>query len=51
MIGTPLMAEALEFEVPKGFVYFAMYFSLGVVLFHMRYDANLRKHESAAETG
>jgi predicted tellurium resistance membrane protein TerC len=50
MIGTLLTAEALEFEVPKGFVYFAMFFSLGVELVQMRYDANLRKHESVAET-
>ena len=47
MIGTLLTAESLEFEVPKGFVYFAMFFSLGVELVQMRYDANLRKHESA----
>ena len=50
MIGTLLTAEALEFTVPKGFVYFAMFFSLGVELVQMRYDANLRKHESAAES-
>ncbi len=43
MIGTLLTAEALEFEVPKGFVYFAMFFSLGVELVQMRYDANLRE--------
>ncbi len=50
MIGTLLTAEALAFEVPKGFVYFAMFFSLGVELVQMRYDANLEKHETAAET-
>jgi predicted tellurium resistance membrane protein TerC len=50
MIGTLLTAEALEFTVPKGFVYFAMFSSLGVELVQMRYDANLEKHESAAET-
>ena len=42
MIGTLLTAEALGFEVPKGFVYFAMFFSLGVEFVQMRYDANLR---------
>jgi predicted tellurium resistance membrane protein TerC len=46
MIGTLLTAEALEFSVPKGFVYFAMFFSLGVELVQMRYDANLQKHEA-----
>jgi predicted tellurium resistance membrane protein TerC len=50
MIGTLLTAQALEFTVPKGFVYFAMFFSLGVELVQMRYDSNLQKHESAAET-
>jgi predicted tellurium resistance membrane protein TerC len=50
MIGTLLTAQALEFTVPKGFVYFAMFFSLGVELVQMRYDSNLEKHESAAES-
>jgi predicted tellurium resistance membrane protein TerC len=49
MIGTLLTAEALEFTVPKGFVYFAMFFSLGVELVQMRYDANLEKHQAAGE--
>ena len=43
MIGTLLTAEALEFTVPKGFVYFAMFFALGVQLVQMRYDSNLRR--------
>ena len=49
MIGTLLTAEALEFPVPKGFVYFAMFFSLGVELVQMRYDINLEKRQAAAE--
>jgi predicted tellurium resistance membrane protein TerC len=49
MIGTLLTAEALEFAVPKGFVYFAMFFSLGVELVQMRYDANVEKHEIVKE--
>lgn len=48
MIGTLLTAEALEFTVPKGFVYFAMFFSLGVELIQMRYDANVQKASAAA---
>ncbi|MBI5230641.1 MAG: TerC family protein [Coriobacteriales bacterium] len=44
MIGTLLTAEALEFTVPKGFVYFAMFFSLAVELIQIRYEANLEKH-------
>ena len=49
MIGTLLTAEALEFSVPKGFVYFAMFFSLGVELVQMRYDANLEKSQGVSE--
>jgi predicted tellurium resistance membrane protein TerC len=49
MIGTLLTAEALGFAVPKGFVYFAMFFSLGVELIQMRYDTNLEKHEALEE--
>jgi len=49
MIGTLLTAEALEFTVPKGFVYFAMFFSLGVELVQMRYDANLQRKRVPVE--
>jgi predicted tellurium resistance membrane protein TerC len=50
MIGTLLTAEALEFSVPKGFVYFAMFFSLGVELVQMRYDSNLEKRQATGES-
>ncbi|HET6350779.1 MAG TPA: TerC family protein [Coriobacteriia bacterium] len=50
MIGTLLTAEALTFEIPKGFVYFAMFFSLMVDLIQMRYEKNLMK-KASAETG
>ncbi len=36
MIGTALMAEALHFHVPKGYIYFSMVFSLGVELLNLR---------------
>lgn len=49
MIGTLLTAEALDFEVPKGFVYFAMFFSLGVQLVQMRYEDNLKRRIALAE--
>jgi len=48
MIGTLLTAEALGFEVPKGFVYFAMFFSLGVELIQMRYEDNLKRRVAMA---
>lgn len=41
MIGVLLTAEAFEVTVPKGYVYFAMAFSLTVELIEMRYDRNL----------
>lgn len=45
MIGTLLTAESLDFEVPKGFVYFSMFFALGVQLIMMRYETNLKRRE------
>lgn len=36
MIGTALMAEALHFHVPKGYIYFSMVFSLAVELLNLR---------------
>ena len=44
MIGTLLTAEAVGFEVPKGFIYFAMFFSLRCELVQMRYESNLKRH-------
>ena len=37
--------QALGFEVPKGFIYFAMFFALGVELIKMRYESNLRRQD------
>lgn len=48
MIGTLLTAEALHFEIPKGFVYFAMFFSLAVDLIQMRYEKNLHRKDELA---
>jgi len=36
MIGMMLVAESFEFEIPKGYIYFAMAFSLAVELLNMR---------------
>ena len=36
---TALMAEALHFHVPKGYIYFSMVFSLGVELLNLRVRA------------
>ncbi len=43
MIGLLLTAEAFEVVVPKGYVYFAMAFSLIVEFIQMRYEANLTR--------
>jgi predicted tellurium resistance membrane protein TerC len=36
LIGVTLVAEGLEFHIPKGYVYFAMAFSVGVEMLNMR---------------
>jgi predicted tellurium resistance membrane protein TerC len=36
LIGAALVAEALHFEIPKGYLYFAMAFAVGVELINMR---------------
>jgi predicted tellurium resistance membrane protein TerC len=36
MIGIMLVMEAFHQEIPKGYVYFAMFFSLGVELLNLR---------------
>ena len=44
LIGTALMAEGLHFHIPKGYIYFAMAFSLGVEMLNLR----IRSKETAA---
>jgi len=39
LIGTALIAEGLYFEIPKGYIYFAMAFSLAVELLNLRHRA------------
>jgi predicted tellurium resistance membrane protein TerC len=36
LIGVALVAEALDFEIPKGYLYFAMAFSVAVELVNIR---------------
>ncbi|HUP65121.1 MAG TPA: TerC family protein [Thermoanaerobaculia bacterium] len=36
LIGTSLIAEGLHFHIPKGYIYFAMAFSVGIELLNMR---------------
>ena len=48
LIGTTLMAEGLHFHFPKGYIYFAMAFSLGVELLNLRTRA---KNPAPAASG
>ena len=58
LIGTSLIAEGLEFHIPKGYIYFAMAFSVLVELLNMRFRNVSKKpvvlkdayHEESAET-
>lgn len=43
LIGVLLTAEAFEYHIPRGYVYFAMAFSIGIELLQMRRDSNRRK--------
>jgi len=36
LIGVALIAEGLEFHIPKGYIYFAMAFSLAVEMLNLR---------------
>jgi len=47
LIGTSLMAEGLHFHIPKGYIYFAMVFSLGVELVNIK--AHTRKRALAMD--
>lgn len=48
LIGTTLMAEGLHFHFPKGYIYFAMAFSLGVELLNLRLRP---KHQAPPAAG
>ena len=43
MIGLTLMAEGFDVHVPKGYIYFAMAFSIGVELLNMRLRRRLER--------
>jgi len=36
LIGVVLVAEALHIHIPKGYVYFSMFFALGVEMLNLR---------------
>lgn len=43
MVGLVLVAEALHFHVPKGYVYFAMAFSMAVEFLNLRYRSRRKQ--------
>jgi predicted tellurium resistance membrane protein TerC len=45
VVGTVLIAESLDFHIPKGYVYFAMAFSLAVEALNIRLRSSLEKKE------
>ena len=49
MVGTLLIAEAFEVHVPKGYVYFAMAFSLGVEAINIRMRTARAKQRQQSE--
>ena len=48
LIGFALIGEGLDFHVPKGYIYFAMAFSVGVELLNMRMRAAAARRRAAA---
>ena len=47
LVGTALVADGLEFHIPKGYIYFAMAFSFGVEMLNMRVRAKRRRQAAA----
>jgi len=43
LVGTALIADGLEFHIPKGYIYFAMAFSFSVEMLNLRIRANKKK--------
>lgn len=48
LIGVALIAEGMEFHIPKGYIYFAMAFSFGVEMLNMRLrDGRAKKRRAS----
>jgi predicted tellurium resistance membrane protein TerC len=50
LIGMSLVAEGLHFHVPKGYIYFAMAFSLGVEVLNIRSKVKAARLKAAADS-
>jgi len=42
LIGTALIAEGIDLHIPKGYIYFAMAFSVGVEMLNLKVRKNRR---------
>jgi predicted tellurium resistance membrane protein TerC len=51
LIGVALIAEAAHFEIPKGYLYFAMAFSVIVEMINIRLRKLLDRNKAPAEGG
>ncbi|GMR13809.1 MAG: TerC family protein [Gemmatimonadota bacterium] len=51
LIGTSLVAEGMGFHIPKGYIYFAMGFSVFVEFLNIRIKGGPAIHEMVGETG
>jgi len=51
LIGVALIGEGLHFEIPKGYLYFAMAFAFGVELINMRLRPRLGANSTGRDTG
>jgi len=54
MVGTALIAEGFKFHVPKGYIYFAMAFSVAVEMLNIRIRRRVepvRLHKALEERG
>jgi predicted tellurium resistance membrane protein TerC len=49
LVGFALIAEGLDFHVPKGYIYFAMAFSVAVELLNIRMRARAKRRRAATE--
>ena len=49
LVGMALVAESLHFEIPKGYLYFAMAFSIGVEMLNIRLRRLIDAKRSTAE--
>jgi predicted tellurium resistance membrane protein TerC len=49
LIGVLLTGESLGYEIPKGVIYFSMFFALAVQMIQMRYDTNVSKRDAVSE--